>query len=495
MGNRFMKRFLTQLPEPSLRGVRMARVALLTMSDGRDFVARDLTDFCHQAESTVAAALERAGHQVERGGEPVSDSRAASHLARRLAAGHPDLTIFHYPVWAFPHFTMLAASATAGPLLLLGSIDPVYPGMVGMLAAGGALDQIGRTHVRAWGSMADPAVRQRVVGYAAAGRAVSQLRGSTFGRIGGRPMGMYTAVADPDQWIGTFGVDVEEIDQWELVRRSESVSAKRVAAAADWLEKTSAGVHYDGRQLTRDLFERQLRSYYAMRELIEEWRLDFSGIKGQPELTTHFCTTDVTEAFLNDPYDWEGPKDTHVCATEADMDGALTMQLLKLLTGGLPVLFADVRHYHADRDVWDLCNSGQHATWYAARSDDPAENLARVHFYPEVFYFPAGGASVHHLAAPGEATFARLTRHAHRYRMQVVRGSFVTFEDEVNQALMRQSTFEWPHAFARLSVDSAEFLSRFGANHIHAVPGDRVAELRAVCTFLGISFELLGATA
>ena len=30
---------------------------------------------------------------------------------------------------------------------------------------------------------------------------------------------------------------------------------------------------------------------------------------------------DVTEAFLNDPYDWEGPKDTHVTATEADMDG------------------------------------------------------------------------------------------------------------------------------------------------------------------------------
>ena len=279
------------------------------------------------------------------------------------------------------------------------------------------------------------------------------------------------------------------------MRRSESVSAKRVAAAADWLERTSAGVHYDGGQLTREIFERQIRTYYAMRELIDEWHLNFSGIKGQPELTTHFCTTDVTEAFLNDPYDWEGPKQTHVCATEADMDGALTMQLLKLLSGGTPVLFADVRHYQADRDVWDLCNSGQHATWYAARSADPAENLARVHFYPEVFYFPAGGASVHHLAAPGDATFARLTRQARRYRMQVVRGSFVNFDDEVNQALMRQSTFEWPHAFARLSVDSSEFLSRFGANHIHAVPGDLVAELQVACTFLGISFEPLGAAA
>jgi L-fucose/D-arabinose isomerase len=127
----------------------MARVALLTMSDGRDFVARDLTGFCQEAEDAVAAALAAAGHQVEHDGEPVSTSGVATSSARRLAATQPDLTIFHYPVWAFPHFTMLAASATPGPLLLLGSIDPVYPGMVGMLAAGGALDQIGRTHVRA----------------------------------------------------------------------------------------------------------------------------------------------------------------------------------------------------------------------------------------------------------------------------------------------------------------------------------------------------------
>ena len=56
-----------------------------------------------------------------------------------------------------------------------------------------------------------------------------------------------------------------------------------------------------------------------------EYRLDFSGIKAQPELTNTFCTMDVTEAFLNDPYDWDGPHEPHVCATEADMDGALTM--------------------------------------------------------------------------------------------------------------------------------------------------------------------------
>ncbi|WP_229694277.1 L-fucose/L-arabinose isomerase family protein [Lentzea pudingi] len=241
-------------------------------------------------------------------------------------------------------------------------------------------------------------------------------------------------------------------------------------------------------KLTPELLERQLRSYLAVRELIDEWRLDFTGIKGQPELTTHFVTMDVTEALLNDPYDWRGPKEPHVCATEADMDGALTMQLLKHVAR-TPVLFADVRHHHAARDVWDLCNSGQHATWYAARSDDPAENLAKVHLYPEVFFFPAGGGLVHHLGAPGEMTLARLTREDGDYRLQLMLGEFETYDDETNEALMRQSTREWPHAFARLDAEADDFLSRFGANHIHAVPGDRRAELRAVCRLLGVRLD------
>jgi L-fucose isomerase len=90
------------------------------------------------------------------------------------------------------------------------------------------------------------------------------------------------------------------------------------------------------------------------------------------------------------------------------MDGALTMQILARVSG-TPALFADVRHYHADLGIWELCNSGQHATWFAARSEDPAENTARVNLCPEVFYFPAGGASVQHVAAAGDMTFARLT--------------------------------------------------------------------------------------
>lgn len=464
------------------------------MSDGREGVHRDIEKFARGVEDEIADALEKAGHEVVRASEPVWTNELATAQARLIADSRPDLTIFNIPVWAFPHFAMLAARETPGPLLLFSNINPEQPGMVGMLAAAGALDQIGRTYNRAWGNISDPTVAARVETQIRAAAAVSSLKGSTFGRIGGRPMGMYTAVSNTDQWMEKFGVDVEEIDQWELVRRSEKVEESRVRAAREWLEEHAAGVHYDGDRLTPELLERQIRSYYAMRELIEEWNLDFSGIKAQPELTDNFATMDVTEAFLNDPYDWEGPKETHICATESDMDAALTMQLLKNLSG-TPVLFADVRHYHSDRDVWDLVNSGQHATWFAARSEDPAENMRHVHLYPEVFFFPAGGASIHHLAAEGDFTFARLTRLDGRYRMHVLRGSFERYDEETNEDLMQQSTYEWPHAFARIDTSADEFLSRYGSNHIHAIPGDYVEELRIVCKLLDVDYDGFGGAA
>jgi L-fucose/D-arabinose isomerase len=469
----------------------MANVGLLTVSDGRASVHRDVERSASDVARRIAAAIEQAGHRVVEGEHVVWTNELAVSEARRIADARPALTIINVPVWAFPHFTMRAARELPGPLLLFSNLDARHPGMVGMLAAAGALDQIGRSYGRAWGDVEDPAVWARIEMHIRAGAAVEDLRGSTFGRVGGRSMGMYTAVSNADRWIDQFGIDVEEIDQWELVRRAEEIDPARVRSGREWLERHAAGVHYDDVRLTPALLERQVRSYHVMRELIEEWNLDFCGIKAQPELTNNFATMDVTEAFLNDPYDWEGSKEPVVCSTEADMDGALTMQILKSLSG-TPALFADVRHYHADLDIWDLCNSGQHATWFAARSDDPEENMRGVNLYPADFYFPAGGASVHHVAAPGEFTFARLTRLDQRYRMHVLRGQLESYDAETNERLMRASTYVWPHAFARLETTADEFVGRYGSNHIHAVPGDHTGALREVCRLLDVDFDGFG---
>ncbi|WP_330182611.1 hypothetical protein OHB26_02475 [Nocardia sp. NBC_01503] len=88
------------------------------------------------------------------------------------------------------------------------------------------------------------------------------------------------------------------------------------------------------------------------------------------------------------------------------------------------------------------------------RTVEEAQHLARVHLYPAMFFVPAGAASVHHLAAPGQPALAHLTRKDGDNRMQLIPG---------------------------------DFRPRFGANHIHAIPGDHSPAVHAACELLGVT--------
>jgi len=469
--------------------MRTPRVGVLTFSDGRRHVHEELLPMTREFQMRLTQRLQRAGWEVVAGRDIVWTTDLAKSEAQYLAAERVEVTVFNFAVWSFPHLPAIASQFAPAPFLLFSNVNPQFPGLVGMLASAGALDQVGAFCARVSGDLADERVFTRAQRFLRAAAAVNRLRGETYGLIGGRSMGMYTAQSPLDQWRRQFGIDVEHIDQFEIVRRSELVPEERAEAGLRWLEAHAGAIHYDGRKLTPQILKRQIRSYHALRELIEEWRLDFCGIKGQPELTDHFATMDVAEAFCNDPYDWEGPHDPVVCATEADMDGALTMEIFKHLAA-TPVLFADVRHYDAADDVWDLCNSGQHATYFAGRSFDPAVNLPKVHLHPEILYFPAGGASVAHIAAPGPVTLARLARRQGRYWMAIVPAEFVEFPDAIAQQKAAATTREWPHAFARFRVAAEAFLAQYDSNHIHGVYGDYVEELLWVSKILGIDAQV-----
>ena len=384
---------------------------------------------------------------------------------------------------------MVAQNFAPGPYLLFSNLHPSECGMVGMLAAAGSLDQIGVKYARLWGDVADAEVFGKMVSFLKAAAAVSRLRGLTFGNFGGRPLGMYTAVANLEQWQKLFGIDVENIEQDDIIRAGDTASAEEVERAFAWLTKYVGNIAYDGRGLTPEKLKTQIRSYLGLRKIIAERKLDFVGIKAHGDLTDRYCTMDVAEALLNDPYDWDGPKEPIVAATESDMDGALTMQIFKHLTGS-PVLFADVRHYDKARDVWFFSNSGTHATYFAGGSMDPAENLKKVSFLPETDYYPAGGASVHHFAKAGQVTLARLARKNGGYYLTIVPGEFVNFPEEEMRAMGATTTPAWPCAFTRIRVSADEFISRFPCNHIHGVYGDCVDDLVQVAKLLDIPYQI-----
>ncbi len=472
------------------------KVGILDFGDGRSFLQKQLDPVNTELRGRLVRALEEEGFEVVQGDEVIWQNEIAVRNGRMLAAESVDVTLFNFSVWAWPQYARVAAQFCPQPIMLFSNVNPKYPGLVGMLANSGSLDQSGIRFVKSFGDVSDDTVRARLKSQIRSLAAARRLKGLTYCLLGGRSLGIDTTVIDPAQWIKQFGIDVDHVDQFELIRRAdeEVAGGGRVQPALEYLKAHVRKIHWTEAEakfrLTEELLKKQLGLYYAAVDLIEEYRYDFCGIKGQRELTEHYATADVAEAFLNDPYGPDGAaKPSVVCATEADCDAALTMQIFKHLAE-TPVLFADVRHLHEDLDFWDLCNSGEHATYFAARSFQPEVNLARTEFRPQGFYFPAGGASVYHLAAPGPFTLGRLTRRDGRYQMTALSAELVDL-GERGEEVAALTQDNWPHAFARFHCDRDHFVEHFHCNHIHGVYGNYLSELALVCWTLGIDFHQL----
>jgi len=472
--------------------MKKIKVGLLTLSDGRAYLHEEYTPLNFKYQNDIGSRLEETGlFEVIAGERLLGSNTEAKEEAERLKAAGVEVTIFNYSIWCYPQFTAVAVNFAPGPYLLFCNLHPSECGMVGMLAAAGTLDQLGVKYDRMWGSILEDGILSKMTSWLRAASAVNRLKGMTFGNFGGRPLGMYTASANLDQWQRDFGIDVESIEQEDIIREGEKADASSVENAFEWLTEHVGNIAYDGKGLTPEKLKTQIRSYYGLKSIINSRKLDFIGIKAHGDLTDNYVTMDIAEAFLNDPYDWDGSHEPFVAATEADMDGALTMQIFKLISGA-PVLFADVRHYDSEKDVWYFSNSGTHATYFAGKSENPAVNLKEVSFFPESHYYPAGGASVHHFAKAGEVTLARLARKNGKYILALVPAEFVEFSKDEMIKMGSTTTPEWPCAFARLKVSADEFLSKFPCNHIHGVYGSYTEEWKTVARLLDIEIIMFG---
>jgi L-fucose isomerase len=483
--------------------MRTTPVGLVLLNDERPHVTGQTEDMNMTVLARWAEALRvrlaegaRSTPEIVVGRETVKDVRLAQEIGEDLRRAGCRSLILLFNVWNFPYLVwpLLNTVGRDVPVLSLSNNQGAYPGNVGLLATDGALRQVGvRTH-RIVGDVSDEETQDAVVDWIRAAQAVTTIRNEVYGLYGGHSMGMETGFFHLVPTIKALGTNAYQIDQLWLVERMRAVDAGEARVGREWLEELLGDrLRYDGNMLTPERLETQIRLYLAVQALNEENGFDFCGIKGQRELSEHVCIADVAEMLLNDPYDWNGPKEPTVCATEADAFGALTMQLMKYVSGGLPSLFMDVRLYHADLDVWDLCNSGQHASWFAARSDDPHENFARITFHPAVeLYFRAGGASVEFDAAPGELTFARLGLWDDRPYLAIARGEAVSLPADERRRINEQTNPTWPHVHARLNCTFDEMVRLFPANHFHATPGDRVRPLIQAAEMAGIPPVVLG---
>jgi L-fucose isomerase len=453
-------------------------VAIAHLADGRP-------EFFTRRESLVNEELAtldwlRQEFELIESGIIVS-SQGISDFAQKVAKSRAQSLIIHLPIWADPVFSVKLNNQVALPTLLLGNERPDTSSIVGMLGAGGALDQIGSMHTRIFEHNSHES-RRAVIAFARAAATRSKLRGQTFGQFGGRSLGIVTTVADPAQWMQLFGVDIETFDQMEIVEVARNLPADEVQRHMSWLVNRVACVEYGGK-FTSTALERQVRSYIATKKLIEKYQLDFIGVKCQSELSDGYVSQCVAHMLTNGSLDVEGQKSPVVHACESDADGALTMQVLHLLSGGKPAALLDVRWFDRKNGTWTLANCGAIAADFAATDSDPS-GLSNVAVVPHIFG-QGGGGALASMASPQPVTLARLCRKSGEYWMAILSGEVV----ERNKDELQRTTSVFPQAFVKTSA-GIDFANNFGSNHIHMVSGNYVEELVNFCRQVGIPWQI-----
>ncbi len=397
-----------------------------------------------------------------------------------------DVFIAHTPCWTSPNLVVHGVQRMDMFTIMLGNRDMSTHGCVGLFGASGALAQIGQIHKRVRVDYTPEMFRERLYPLIMAATVKNQLKGSVMGHFGGRSIGIDTATFDPMGWRKQFGIDVEHIDQVEIIRRAEAVEQARVDTLRSWIEANAAEVQYNDDRLTREKFDFQLACYLATKDICREMGLQYTAIKCMPELSNSYVPQCMTATFLPDNYDGEeGQKDGIVMACEADADGALTQQILKIISGGAPTLFADVSHLDDENSIIYCVNCGALCAWYAGRSASAEENLSKITIKQSIR--PGGGAISGFFAAPGPVQLARLYRVDGRYHMAIIPAEAITPDEEtVEKFVAGRGPHQLPTLFAKVNFSFDRFLDAYGSNHISGVAGNYTDELIEVCRMLDI---------
>jgi L-fucose isomerase len=453
------------------------KIALAHLADSRaDFYQRRQSLVSEEVESL--AWLKKESEVVE--SDVLDSSQAVIAFAKKTMIESVSALIVHLPTWADPIFTIKLQNILSLPILILGNDRPETSSMVGILGAGGALDQIGRYHFRIFEHKSQES-RGRVIAFIRAAGALTSLKGQTLGLFGGRSLGIFTAGADPAQWQRLFGVDIEIVDQLEIVQKAESLDPDEVKRHLDWLTSRLGSIEFLD-PFTSKAFERQIRSYLATQNLMKEHGFDFIGVKCQPELSEGYVTQCVAHMLMNGNEDADGSKPAVVHVCESDADGALTMQILQLLSGGNPTGLLDVRWFDRHKGIWTLANCGAMAATFFATEQDPS-GFSQVNAKPHAFG-KGGGGAYPAVASSQPVTLARLCRKNGEYWMAIISGEALSRPIQE----LSKTTEVFPQAFIRTSAGN-DFIETFGSNHIHILAGEWVNELEAFCRLSGIPFQ------
>ncbi|MFO7821838.1 MAG: hypothetical protein R6V56_07295 [Lentisphaeria bacterium] len=448
----------------------------------------------------------------------------ADKVARQFRDNNVDAIVCTPDTWAFPQLSLMSLLARLPsdiPVNITCGNSAPKPGVVFAHAANGALAQSGRlTHLNV-GSWEETGLQPKIteetkttlIDWCFAAVARAGLKGQRVVCFGHDSMGMETALAHINATRRNFGIEMTRLDMKLLsdMLNKKAYDKEELKALRNWVD-TNVGKRVDlSQQDASAKLDQSLAMYLIMRDLLKDLNAVGGGFMNQLEwgsdqrgIPLPIC--DMAESLLNSTFDHNGPKGALPFATEADMQGLLTMLAKTWLTGGNPPLFMDFRKvwaapelcqkadalgikYNGDEEwavkgIVDGDNSGSASLNWAAKPGASPEEIMQNVYMPgaELDYFPGGGNSVSFISPGGiEGVASRLAYSEMTGVFSLIWDEAFTVDlpDKLAQAVANSSNVTWPHSWIVPKYASMNEYKQYApANHFHMTWDLPVARLQ-----------------
>jgi len=444
----------------------------------------------------------------------VDGEKQADIVARQFKEEGVDILVCVPDTWAFPQLSLISLLTqfpSDMPINLTCGNSGPKPGVVFTHAASGAISQYGRLvhiNVGTWPDTGQNPVMtentaKNLVDWCYAALTLQSLKGRRVVIFGHDSMGMETALAHVMATRNTFGLEITRLDMKLLadMLNKKAYNPDELAALRGWLDN-----HLGDRIELRDeadseRFNQSLAMYLITRDLMADLNAVGGGFMSQLEWGSDLRgiplpVADVMESLFNSTFDHNGRKPPLPYATEADVQGLLTMLFFTSLSGGNPPLFMDFRKVWEPWEINKLAqelaipnldgsslwerkglvdgdNSGS-ASWdWAAEPGASIEDITSGISLPlaDEGYFPGMGNSVNFISPGGiEGIAGRLAYSALNGMFSMIWDEAVTVElpEKLADAVCQTSTPTWPHTFVVPKYASMGEYKQFApANHFH----------------------------
>ena len=442
------------------------------------------------------------------------DSEAQADLvAQQFRHAGVNILVCAPDTWAFPQLTtisLLQQFPKDTPINITCGNSGPKPGVVYAHALAGAISQYGKMvhlNVGNWADTGmDPVMTKptatALIDWCYAAVTATALRGRRVMVFGHDSMGMETALAHVLPTRNTFGLEITRLDMKLLadMLKKGAYSKKELRELRGWIDQNIGKRLELKTEEDSKRFDTSLAMYLINRDLMADLNAVGGGFMSQLEWGSDnrglpLPVADAMESMFNSTFDHNGPKAPQPYATEADVQGLLTMLFMTYLSGGNPPLFMDFRKVWEGWEIKQLAkkigtkvnlkadyikkglvdgdNSGSASFDWAGRPGTSIKQLMSSISMPlaDECYFPGGGNSITFMTPAGiEGIAGRMAYSSLNNKFSLIWDEAYTTSvpAKLGKAMCDLTTPNWPHTFVVPKYASmVEYKQYAPANHLH----------------------------